>query len=129
MSTYLIEPPSGLLEQIIKRIRREERLLVLRNTIVFSLTLLASLIAVYPVTRMFFSDASQIGFLNFFALIFSDFSTVAAYWKNFSMALLETLPAVSLALFLAVVLVFLQSIRSLTKNIKILSKNKLAVAN
>jgi hypothetical protein len=57
--------------------------------------------------------------------MFSDFSSVAAYWQSFAMILLETLPAISLALFLAIILVFLQSIKSLTKDIKIIKSRHL----
>ena len=47
-------------------------------------------------------EVKQPGFINFFSLMFSDFSSVVTYWQSFAMILLETLPALSLALFLAV---------------------------
>ena len=117
---FLIEPPSGLYEKIIKRIHREERVLVLRKIFIFSTTLIASVAGFFPALKMFSGDLYQSGFLHFSSLAFSDFSTVATYWQSFAIILLETLPAVSLALFLAVVLLFLQSIKSLSKNIKTL---------
>ena len=113
-----VNPPKGLLENIIKRIHYEERVLVLRRVVLFSTTLLASLVAFIPTFRLLVSDFSQSGFLRFFSLMFSDFSTVTTYWQSFTMVLLETLPFASLALFLAVLLTFLQSIKSLTKNVK-----------
>jgi ABC-type multidrug transport system fused ATPase/permease subunit len=112
-----------LLERILKRIHKEERLLVLRRTIIFSIMLAGSLLAIVPTFKILLSDFSQSGFINFFSLIFSDFSSVATYWQTFVMILLETLPVVSLALFLAVLLIFLQSIKSLTKNIKIIKSH------
>lgn len=119
-----IEPPKELLGKIIERIHREERLFVLGRATLFSITLVVSIIGFIPAFRMLSDDLSQSGFFNFFSLIFSDFSTVASYWKSFALILLETLPAISLALFLAVVLTFLQSIRSLTKNIKLIKHGK-----
>jgi len=113
-----IEPPKGLLEKILKRIHKEERILVLRRIIIFSITLAASMLGFVPSLKILLSDFNQSGFLNFFSLIFSDFSSITTYWQSFVMILLETLPAVSLAIFLAVLLVFLQSVKSLTKNIK-----------
>ena len=115
MDNSFIDPPKGLLEKILKRIHREERFLVLRRAFIFSVTLVISLIGLLPSFNMLSSDLNRSGFGNFFSLIFSDFSSIATYWKSFMMILLETLPAASLALFLALVLLFLQSIKSLTK--------------
>ena len=125
MDNFNIEPPKGLLGKIIKRIHKEERLLVFRKVTIFSITLAISLLAFVPTFKILISDFSQSGFINFFSLIFSDFSAVATYWKSFTMILLETLPTVSLALFLAVVLLLLQSVKSLTKNIKIIKSHNL----
>jgi ABC-type phosphate/phosphonate transport system permease subunit len=114
-----MNPPKGLLEKILKRIHREERFFIIRRLGIFSVTLLGSIIAFIPVLKMLLSDFAKSGFFNFFSLAFSDFSTVASYWQNFTVILLETLPIISLVLFLAVILVFLQSVKSLTKNILI----------
>lgn len=122
MAKFLIEPPTGLLEKILKRIHREERTLVLRKVFIFSATLVGSFIGFIPSVKMLFSDFTQSGFLNFSSLFLSDFSTVMAHWQSFLMVLLETLPVISLAFFLAVLLLFLQSIRSLSKNVKIIFK-------
>ncbi len=128
-TNFSIEPPKGLLEKILKRIHKEERILVLRRTIIFSATLIASIIGFVPAFNMLSADFSRSGFLNFLSLIFSDFSSVMPHWQNLAMILLESLPAVSLALFLAIVLTFLQSIKSLSKNIKTISgKNRLIIA-
>ena len=119
-----MEPPNGLLEKILNRIHHEERILVLRKIIVFSVTLTGSLAGLVPAFRVLLSDFGRSGFLRFFSLIFSDFSAVAAYWQNFVLILLESLPILSLAVFLAVLIIFLQSIRALTKNVKIMVKRK-----
>lgn len=128
-ANFYLEPPNGLLEKILKRIHKEERLLVLRRTIIFSVLFVGSLAGFIPSLKMLLADFDQSGFLNFFSLIFSDFPTVATYWKSFAMILLESLPTVSLALFLAIMLTFLQSIKSLTKNIKIIRNSVSLVVN
>lgn len=122
-----IQPPSGLLEKILKRIHKEERFLVFRKNIMFSVTLAGSLAGIIPSFRMLLSDFSNSGFFNFFSLIFSDFSVVTTYWQSFTIILLETLPAMSLAIFLAVLLTFLQSFKFLMKNIKIIKSHNLVV--
>ena len=102
MKDFYIEPPIGLLEKIMKRIHREERILVLRRIILFSITLVISLLDFSLRLICLYLILASPGFLKFSSLIFSDFSTVATYWQSFTMTLLETLPALSLALFLAV---------------------------
>ena len=119
------EPPKGLLEKILKRIRREERFLVFRRTAIFSVMLIASLLGVVPSLKIVLTDFGQSGFINFFSLLFSDFHSVATYWQSFLMILLETLPAASLALFLFILLILLQSFKSLVKNIKIIKSHHL----
>lgn len=122
-------PPTGLLEKILKRIHHEERVLATRRVIIFSATTLVSLPALILSAKMLLSDLAQSGFLNFFSLLFSDFSSVLAAWQSFSLILLETLPAISLTLVLAVILGLLQSIKSLRKNFKnIKSMRQLAVS-
>ena len=118
MNFSLIEPPTGLYEKIMTRIHHKERVLVLRRVIIFSTTLIISLVSFFPVVSMLMSDLNQSGFIQFSSLIFSDTSSVMPYWRSFMMTLLETLPALSLALFLAVLVTFLQSVKSLTKDVK-----------
>ena len=117
-----IEPAKDLLEKIIKRIHKEERVLVLRKTICFSALLILSLFAFTPAYKTLMLDLNQSGFLNFSSLVISDFSSVLTHWQSFGLILLETLPVISLALFLAVVLTFLQSLKSLTKTSKLYGK-------
>lgn len=124
MANTFINPPDGLLEKIMYRIHVEERVLALRKIIIFSIIFIASIISIIPAYTTLLSDLSSTGFLNFFSLIFSDFSSITSYWKSFSMILLETIPALSLAIFLAIFITFLQSIISLTKNAKIIIHTK-----
>lgn len=123
MTRALTQPPKDLLKKIMKRIRREEQIFIIKRIVAFSTTLMASIIALFPVSKMLLSDFSNSGFLRFFSLMFSDSSVVASYWQSFVLILLETLPVASVALFLAVLLVFLQSVKSLSKNIRIIYAN------
>jgi len=123
-NSLLVEPPAGLFDKILNRIRKEQRLLALRRIVIFSVLFFGSIVAIIPSFSTLSSDVRQTGFLQFFSLIFSDFSLVSAYWKNFSLAILETLPAVSLAALAAVILILLQSLKSLIKNIKIYGNRK-----
>ncbi len=114
-----IELPEGILERIMARIKAEQRLLtVKRRLTIFSIGLFGSAAAFIPVFKMAQLEISNSGFLQFFSLLFSDFGTVAAYWQSFTMLLLESLPAMSLAIFLAVIFIFFESLRFLARDIK-----------
>jgi hypothetical protein len=128
ISEFEIEPSEDLLPKIIKRIHKEERILALRKLFIFSGTFIASIISLIPAFKLLLSDVNRSGFLNFFSLMFSDFSSIINYWPSFGMILLETLPALSLAIFLAVLLTFLQSLISITKNAKVVIHNNHLIA-
>ncbi len=125
-----IELPEGIFERIIARIHAEQRILTAkRRLVVFSVGLIGSGMAFVPAFKMAHASFVESGFLQFFSLIFSDFGTIAVYWQSFAMSLLETLPAMNLAVFLAVVFLFLESFRFLTKDIKLMfMPNKLIIS-
>jgi len=127
MENSFIEPPNGLLEKILNRIHKEQRFLVFKKIVIFSITFVVSVAGFMPAARMLVSDFNQSGFMSFFSLLFSDFSIVLSSWQSFSMILLETLPALSIALLLFILFVFFQSIRHLSKNIKIIRGHNLVV--
>ncbi len=114
-----IEPPNGLYEKIITRIHKERRLLTIRNRIfIFSVGLLGSLAAFWPAYRAVKIEFLQSGFFQFVSLMFSDFSVVATHWQNFTLALLEALPIMSLIIFFVVLFILFESAKYLTKNIR-----------
>jgi hypothetical protein len=122
MSAYnlkMIEVPEGLLRRVINRLNRERKLLtVKRRLAVFGVITLVSAGAFIPVWRLIESDFSNSGFWQFFSLLFSDWQAMTTYWQSFSLSLLEALPAMSLIAGLALLLVFLESLKFLVKNLK-----------
>lgn len=112
------EPPEGLFEQIMRRVHKEERLLAVKRMIVFSLGLIGSAIAFFPALQTMRGVFAESGFMEFFSLLFSDAGLVMTYWQNFIMTLLESLPVISLSIFLAVIFVFLESFKFLAMDIK-----------
>jgi ABC-type phosphate/phosphonate transport system permease subunit len=116
-----IELPEGIFERIMTRIRTERRILTFKRRLaILSVGFVGSSTAFIPAFKLLHSNLVESGFLQFFSLLFSDFGIITGYWKEFSMSLLETLPAASLAIFLAVVFVFLGSLKFLAKDIKLL---------
>lgn len=120
-----LEPPEGLFEKITHHIREEQRLLTMkRRLVIFSIGIMGSLAAFIPVFKVVQTGFAESGFMQFFSLLFSDFGIVVSYWQNFAMSLLETLPITSLMMLLATVLVFLESLKLLIKDIKIIFTSK-----
>lgn len=125
----LVEPPAGLFDRIMCRIEKENKLLTLRRRIIiFSVSLIGSAIAFIPVFAYVRSGFIESGFFVFFSLIFSDTKIVLVYWQNFAQSLLETLPVMGLISFLAVVAVFLESLKMLVRDLKIFYNSKLRKA-
>jgi len=120
-----MEPPMGLLNRVMNRIREEKQLIILkRRMVIFSVGLLASVAIFIPVFRWVQADLIQSGFLQFFSLVFSDFKIVITYWQNFGMSLLETIPAVSLAVLFATIFAFLELLKFWTRDIKLIFTSK-----
>jgi len=106
------EPAPDLVGKVMQRIRSEQRLAVSKWR---------GAIAFVPAFRMVQSGFTESGFMQFFSLLFTDFSIVMTYWKSFGLSLLEALPVVSLSIFFTIVLVFLESFVQLVKNTRALT--------
>jgi hypothetical protein len=114
-----IEPPVHLLQKIIARIEKEERLLVLKRRIFIFLTGLSGLtVALVYAFRLAQTTIINSGFSEYFSLIFSDPGVIAQYWQNFFLTLLESFPVAETALFLFVVLMLLQVFKFLSRDFK-----------
>jgi len=111
------EQSRRLLGLIMRQIGREQKKADLFRTAFFSATLIISLLALFPVFNLLKSNLVASGFAEYFSLIFSDWEIVSAYWQNFSLSLLEVLPVMSLAAFLTVILILLESVRHLSMEI------------
>lgn len=119
ISNYSPKPPKSLFEKVMRRIREERKLLALKRKLIFlSIVFVGSIAALIPTFRMAQAEFAESGFATFFSLLFSDVGIIAAYWQNFALSLLETLPVTSLIIFLTVMLLFLESFKLLTNNVK-----------
>ena len=122
----VFEPEPGLYEKILQKIEIKRMLVSRHRFFVFLILLILSLVAVVPVVKMLISDFSSSGFIQFFSLMFSDSSIILSHWKTFVLTLLESLPIVSTVLFLILLFIALESIRSMSRDIKFLSLNNQA---
>jgi hypothetical protein len=108
-SINIIEPPKGLEGRILARINMEEKRLARIRTWLFGSTSVASLgLSIWAV--VYLTDSiKQTGFWQYFSLLFSGDSAIYAYWKELSFSLAESLPIVSLIIFLTAVGFFIWS--------------------
>lgn len=111
-------PSPKLYLKIMKRLRQEERILAGKKIILFSIIFASSSAGLISVGKMLALQLQTSGFVYFVSLIFSDFEIVKAYWQNLLMAILEAMPTMSIALCLATLLIALQSVKFISKNIK-----------
>lgn len=122
-----IEPRPELLAIIMERIHKKEYIAAIRRVILFFAVALCSAAGFFPAFNMLSASAANSGFYDFLFLIFSDYSAVISYWQSFTMIILQTLPTISLAIFLAIILLFLQSIKFIAKDIKKLNTIKYGI--
>lgn len=113
-----ITPPEGLLERIMARIKKEERVLLIKKVALFSAAALGSLFALIPAFQYALQEFHQSGFYQYLSLLFSDSGVVLVYWKEFAMSLAESLPVLGILVFLSAVFVFLGSVKLAINNIK-----------
>lgn len=108
--------PNGLAPKIITAIKAERRRALRMRLGIFGMF---SLISVPLVIWALLSTSRAIAASNlsaYLSLIFSDTSVVAAYWDNFSLLVLESLPALGLALSLMAIGFCFWSFRALVRN-------------
>ena len=113
-----MEPREGLFEEVMGCIRRKGLFYAKCRMAAFFLLFAVSAAAFLPVWRMAAAEAAESGFFEFISLMFSDSGVILVSWQNFLLALAETLPAASLALLLAVAVIFLQSLKIISRDLK-----------
>lgn len=96
--------PQGLFEMILMQIRHERLMRIKRQLVVIWLSLIITLGAAIPLFRSMEASFVESGSIQMISLIFSDFGIMMADWQNFCVAILESLPIMSIAVFLGTVL-------------------------
>jgi len=93
-------PPAGLFDRIIAAIKREQELRHSKRLLIgFLLLLILSFIATPLSWTMFVNQAKTSGILYFISLAVNNFSGFLTYWKDFSLAILESLPITGIIAF------------------------------
>ena len=120
-----LEPTDDLLGKVLSRLDKERFIVIRRRIALLSGFLVVLVLALVPAFKMVWDGINASGFTQFLSLLFSDSGVVMAYWQSFGLTLLESLPVISIVVFLAIVVSFLGSARLLSKNLKIIHNLKL----
>jgi hypothetical protein len=113
------EPPVGLAQKIISLIERRERRFLFAKAAGFGACIIGSL----SLAGFGFVDAamelSRSGFFSFASLVFSDFSSAIANFPDFIFSMLESIPAIPIALLFGGIVFFFWSTARFTRELSI----------
>jgi len=95
-----IEPPAGLFDRIILAIKREQELQHTKRLLFGFLALLVISFGAAPFSwTLLANQVESSGIFYFITTAISDFGTFLAFWQNFSLAILESLPVIGIVVF------------------------------
>jgi hypothetical protein len=94
------EPPAGLFERIVLAIKREQELQHTKRLLFgFLFLLVVSFIATPLSWLILINQIESSGISYFISTALSDFGTFLILWKDFSLAILESLPITGMMIF------------------------------
>jgi len=94
------EPPAGLFDRIILAIKREQELRQTRRLLFgFLFLLVTSSVATFFSWSILINQIESSGISYFISIALSDISTFLILWKDFSLAILESLPLTGMMIF------------------------------
>ncbi len=111
-------PSNDLYNKIINRIKKEKMIYVRRRIFIFSLLAIFSMFGAFLSLQATTGELAYSNTFEFLSLLISDFDIVIAYWNNFLMAFLESLPYLTIASLLISIALFIESLKILTINIE-----------
>lgn len=109
------DPSADLFIKILKRIERERRLQLIKKLVLVSFSFVVSVGLGGMVWRSLMAELVRSGFLSYLSLAYYDLSLIEAHWHEFTLSLLESLPALTLSGFLILLLSALLSLRFLVR--------------
>lgn len=108
----LVEPPAGLFDKIILAIKREQELKQTKKLLFGFLFLFVASLIMIPLSWTLLIYQLEISGISYFiSTALSDFGTFLTLWREFSLAILESLPIVSILVFVISVGIALFTLR------------------
>lgn len=115
-----IEPSENLYGIVLSRIEAIKKRTARVRLILLSGATLAALIALVTAFQYLINDFYQSGSYQYLSLLFSDGEAVMAYWQDFTLSLVESLPFMSMTAVLSVTFVLLGSLKFMARDVKTL---------
>ncbi len=112
------ELPKDLRNSILLSIRSEEKKIVKQQLVVSALVAIASIGAIIASVKYALIAFYQSSFYFYASLLLSDPDMVLRYWREFGLALLESLPVIGIVCFLVAVFALLMSFRFFARNVR-----------
>lgn len=110
-----VEPRSGLYGAVMQRIALARQRSARVRTALFSVLALASATLLVPAAQYAAEQFYASGFYDYLTLIISDRGFVLAYWQQFSLSLVESLPSLALLLLVPIVVALIYSLRRIVQ--------------
>ncbi len=104
-------PEANLADNIWKAVIKHNQRIVYFKLTTLSIIGLVSLGSLLPAFRILARDFSQSGFYEYLSLTFSSSESLVAYWRDFLLLLAESLPVMSITLFLMLIFIFFLSFK------------------
>ncbi len=125
-----VEPPDGLFDKIILAIKKEqEKQKTKRLLLGFFSLLIVSVISMPLSLMLLIEQIKNSGILYFISTIINDFDTFFILWREFSLAILESLPIASILIFVISIGISLFTIRLFLYKKRILLRHLLNYQN
>jgi len=94
------EPPAGLFDRILLAIKREQKLQQTRRLLFGFLSLLIISFITMPFSWTLLAEQAETsGILYFISAAVSNFGVFLTLWQSFSLAIIESLPIMAVAIF------------------------------
>lgn len=101
-SLYPAEPSAGLFDRIILAIKKEQEFRQTKKILLgFFILLIISVFSAPFSSAIFLSQIKSSGVMYFVLAAASDLSEFMTFWKDFSLAIIESLPIVGMIVFVA----------------------------
>jgi len=106
------EPPQGLFDRIIVAVRKEQEMRRTRRLLFGFLSVLIVSSVLMPFSWQLLSQqVERSGILYFISAAFGDFGVFLSLWQNFSLAIIESLPVMAIAIFVVNIAMVLFTVR------------------
>lgn len=112
LSIKHINPPQGLEKAILHLIYKKERFSMVLQS---GLSVL-SFVAFFPLGAILIENFTKSSFSDYLSILFSGDGTLTTYWQELTLSIIESLPILSITIFLGVGIFFLYSLNKAIKN-------------